>query len=101
MEDLVRILGAERTVLPARRHERLILRFTTWRVGSGRPELMVSWDPDDTAEPRTEGLEHEAKLVNRLSYVAAQSKPVARARGKVLDEAPILPVTDVDIAYGP
>ncbi len=72
------------------------------RVLGMRPQFVVAGGPDDPAEAVREGAEGPADVGDGLRDVAGDQEPVVVGAGPhLLDQRPVLRVSDVQVADGP
>src|SRR5262245_38936874 len=75
----VLILRSEDAVVAADRHQTLVLRHAANLLfRPDRPQIMVSRDPDDTAEAARENGEREVEVSERFSDVPGDDQPVVQ-----------------------
>jgi hypothetical protein len=103
LPDGVGILGGEHAEAAAQRHKLLVAFHAAVldRVRRDRPQLVVARRPHDRAEPLAQLGQRPLDVRPPVPHVAGHQQPVPVGfRPQVLDELPVLRITDVQVADG-
>ena len=97
--DRIRIFGGQHVVRPAQVDQFLVSELTARFLADGRyrPQFVITGDPDQLPEPRTQRFERESQVRACFADVARQDQPIVATIADRRERAPIDLVAQMQI----